>query len=122
MQPFQYSVISKPTTQFIEALATNEQSANYDIALPGSNPLWLVQGFTLLAVENLAFELRLYSKAANGLGVMASENLCGLWQFGAATAGPPASPGYPTNLDALYAFDIQGNNIPYRDLDAVAVA
>jgi hypothetical protein len=114
---YQRPVFSNPTTQFVEALATNGMSANYEIELPGRSPFWFVRAFALLAVENLTFEVALFSSASNATGVMATENYIGSWQFGAWNAAIPASQGYPTGADGLYKAYIDGNIIPFWDKD-----
>ena len=120
---YQRPVFSNPTTDFVEALITNAQSANYDIQLPWSSPTCFVRAFAMLAVEPLAFELALYAKAANNTGVMATEQFIANWQFGQPSGTVPASPGYPTGspgANSLYKYYIDGNLIPYYDLDAMS--
>lgn len=114
---YQRPVVSNPTTDFIEGLATGVGSAIYSLALPDKSPFWFIKGFTLVATENLQYEIQLFSKAAGGTGVLATENFIGAWQFSALSAGPPAFPGYPITGDGLFLFYIDGNMIPYIDQD-----
>lgn len=114
---YQSAVYSNPATDFIEALATNAMSANVDLTLPNGATFWFIRAFTLIATENLQFELALFSKAVNATGVILTENFISAWQFSAMQASVPASPGYPSGADGLFKFAIEGNKMPYRDLD-----
>lgn len=121
MYPFQRAVRSKPTVDFLEALVTNAISATVNLKLPTRDANWLVQAFELTATENLAYELWLFSSAVNLAGGF-DDKFIGAWQFNAATAAVPASPGYPVSADPLFRYYIDGTGIPYTDLDAMTAS
>lgn len=125
---FQQPVSSRPTVDFLEALATNAASATVSLALATRNPFWFIRAISLVALENLDYEIQFYSKASNLGGTFTTDNFVGLWQFAAMTATVPASPGYPVDpvdsspADPYYHFYIDGLAIPYFDADQLAAA
>jgi hypothetical protein len=128
MRNYQRPVYSNPTVDFLEALTTNQASATVNLPLPTRDAAWFVQSFTLVSVENLEWELQVFSSADNLGGTVATAKFIGSWQFVAMVAGPPASPGYPVDqvdaspADALYKYYIDGNMIPYLDEDQLSAA
>lgn len=124
---YQFPVQSDPTTQFTQAIPQNGASENTDLVLPQKDPLWFIVAIELLAMQNLDFELWLFSRASNLGGTFGSENFLSSWQFVAQAAGPPATPGSLVTpvggvQDPIYRWYIDGNMMPYRDLDAIAPA
>lgn len=128
MRNYQRPVYSDPTTDFTQALTTNQATPTVSLPLPTRDAAWFVRAFTLIAVQNLAYELQIFSSADNLGGTVATAKFIGAWQFSAMLAGPPASPGYPVDptdispADGLYKFYIDGNMIPYLDEDQMAAA
>ena len=119
MQAYQRPVLSNPTTQFIEALAQNAISANYDIPLPTRDPCWFVRSLSIVAVQNLSYELWLFARAANLGGTIATDYFVGVWQFGPLVAGDP---GWTVGADPLFHYYIDGTMIPYLDRDMMSPA
>lgn len=126
MENFQLPVFSNPTENYTEALTVNTITANNDLVLPNRNTHWFVRAIELISVQNLAWELWLFSKAANMAGTMQTDYLIGMWQFGPWVAGmgtTPSSPGYPvyqsgsSPADQYYRAYIDGLVVPYRDQD-----
>lgn len=123
MDAFQLPVASVPTVNYTEYLGTNFISANNDLPLPNRKPNWFVRAIELISVQNLAWELWLFSKAANMAGTMQTDYLLGMWQFGPWQSTAPASPGYPVFMsgsspaDQFYRAYIDGLFVPYRDQD-----
>lgn len=128
MRNYQRPVYSDPATDFIEALTTNQATATVSLPLPTRDAAAYIQAFTLIAVQNLAYELQVFSSADNLGGTVATARFIGAWQFVPMLAGPPASPGYPVDqvdaspADTLYKFYIDGNMIPYLDEDQMEAA
>lgn len=120
---YQRPVSSDPTVHFLEGLAQNQGSATVDLVLPLRNPLWFVRAISIIATENLAYEIQLFTRAQNMGATIPTDHFCGVWQFGVLYAGPPAAPGYPfdpadvTPSNAFYHQYVDGNMIPYWDLD-----
>ena len=115
LSAFQQPVISTPTTDFIEALAQNAISANYNLPLPrAKTPNWLIRAITLVAVQNLTYELWLFRSATNLTGAVATDALIGFWQFQALSSGQP---GFTVTGDSLFHYYIDGLEIPYYDQD-----
>lgn len=114
---YQNPVQSNPATQFTEELITNAMSANVDLVLPGRNALWFIRSIAIIATENLQYELALFSRSVNATGVIATEAYVGSWQFGSWQTAVPASPGYISGADGLFKGYVDGNLIPYFDLD-----
>jgi hypothetical protein len=125
---FQRPVRSNPTTDFAEALTTNQASATVNLVLPTRDPFWFIRAFTLVAKQNLAYEIQAYARATNLGGTIATDYFIGVWQFMAMSAGPPASPGYPVDAvdispaDTLYHYYVDGNMMPYYDADQLDAA
>lgn len=113
----QQVVVSNSVTQFTEAIAQNGISANYNLQLPGRHAFWLIRGFSIVAVQNLAYELWLFNSATPTLGAVATEKWNGVWAFGALSAGDP---GYAVTGDALFHYYVDGNMIPYYDEDVAS--
>lgn len=120
---YQHPVSSNPTTQFLEFLQTNDASVNTDLVLPSKDPLWFIRAITLVATQNLTYELALFSRADNLNGTLDTDYFIGNWQFTVMNGSVPASPGYPVTIpsaspgDSFYHFYIDGNFVPYYDLD-----
>lgn len=125
---YQRPVQSNPTTQFTEALDTNDCSATVNLVLPSRDPFWFLRAFTLVAVQNLSYELQVYSSATNLGGAFSTDKFIGVWQFMAMYAGPPASPGYPvippggSPGDPFYHYYVDGNMLPYFDGDQLVAS
>lgn len=125
LSAFQQAVRSNPVTDFTEALVLNAGSINYDLVLPLRNPLWFVRAITIVSVQNLQWELMLFQSADNMDGSIVGQQFNSVWQFGTLLPGPPASPGYPFTIPdvtpdpSLYNFYVDGNSIPYTDMDAL---
>lgn len=120
---YQQPVMSNPATDFTEQLVTNAGSANVDLTLPGKDALWFIRAIALIAVQNLAYELQLFTSADNMGPTIATDNFLATWEFGAITSGPPAGAGYPfdvpdvTPQNGYYHYYIDGNMMPYYDKD-----
>lgn len=120
---YQLPVASDPTVDFLEALATNEISADVNLVLPTRDSLWFIRAISIVCLQNLAWEVQLFTKAANLGGTFDTDNFLGVWQFGVLVPGPPASPGYPVTevgaspADPYFHQYIDGNMMPYYDLD-----
>lgn len=120
---YQQPVRSNPTVDFTEALVTNAGSANVDLTLPTRDALWFVRAIAIIATENLAYELQLFDSAENMGATIPEDHFVAVWQFGVLSAAVPASPGYPfdvpdvTPQNGFYHFYVDGNGIPYYDLD-----
>jgi hypothetical protein len=114
----QRPVTSNPATQFVEALAQDEISINYDLALPVKSPLVFVNGFTIVSAENLAWELWLFATSIGLTDLPSTDALVGMWAFPVIAAQQvgytvtPAGTGVP---NTLYRYHITGNMIPYYD-------
>ena len=125
---FQRPVRSNPTVDFLEGLGTNDGTATVNLVLPTRDAFWFIRAFTLVATENLVYELQLYSGATNLGGTFATDKFIAVWQFMALSAGPPASPGYPfippglSPGDALFHYYVDGNMMPYFDGDQLAAS
>ena len=128
LSAFQRPVQSKPTVDFLDGVHVNDASANTDLILPGRDPFWFVRAISIVSVQNLAWELQVYSKAVNLGGDFDTDNFLGVWQFGVLAVGPPASPGWPVGVptaspgDSLYHFYVDGNMMPYYDADQLAAS
>jgi len=130
LSAFQLPVSSRPTVDFLEDLPTNVASATVDLSLPLRDAFWFVRAITIVSVQNLAWELMLFSTAANNLGgSLAAQSFIGVWQFGPLVVGPPASPGWPIAPvdespapDAWYRYYVDGNMMPYFDGDQLAAS
>ena len=125
---FQRPVRSNPTVDFLEGLGENDGTATVNLVLPTRDAYWFIRAFTLVATENLVYELQLYSSATNLGGTFATDKFIGVWQFMSMIAGPPASPGYPfippglSPGDAFYHYYVDGNMMPYFDGDQLSAA
>ena len=123
LSAYQLPIASKPTVDFLEGLATNQASATVDLLLPQRMPMWFVRAISIVSVQNLAWELQTFSRSDNGGPTLETDYFNAVWQFGALAVGPPASPGWPFDaVDAtppndFYHFYIDGNMMPYQDLD-----
>ena len=123
MSAYQQPVRSDPTVDFAEALHVNEISTNVDLILPSRDPLWFIRAISLVAMQNLAYELWLFSSATNLDGTIAGDRFVAYWQFGPLSGTAPATPGYPVDFvglspaDGLYRYYVDGNMMPYWDLD-----
>ena len=123
---YQIAVRSNPDTDFTEALATNEASATVDLRLPTRDPLWFIRAISIVSVQNLAWEVMLFTSADNMGATLQTDRFLGTWQFGAMTVGPPAYPGWPIDTpetspdNGYYHFYIDGNMMPYYDMDQMA--
>lgn len=120
LSAYQKPVSSKPTVDFLEALAQDEASATVNLRLPLRDPLWFIRAISIIAVQNLAWELQLFNSAINMGLTMASDGFVSVWQFGVI---PAQGPGYPFTLEsgdpanAFFHQYIDGNMMPYWDLD-----
>ena len=127
LSAFQVPVASNPAVDFLDALATNEASPNVDLKLPWRDPFAFIRAISIISVQNLAWELMLFERAANLGSTLDTDYFSAVWQFGPMVVGPPASPGYPVNditispdENAFYHYYIDGNMMPYRDLDQLS--
>lgn len=122
---YQRAVASNPTTQFTEALAINAGTINYDLVLPLRDAWWFVRGISIVSKEALQWELWLFSKAVNMDGTLLGQNFLASWQFWEPNVGPPATPGWPIDIPDvtpqpdLYNYYVDGNMMPYVDMDQV---
>ena len=116
----QLAVASKHASQFTEALTQDQISANYDLQI---GPKWsycFINGFSIVSTENLAWELWLFNSATNLTSDPQTDGLVGMWAFSATMAGgvgftvTPAATGV---ANPLFRYYINGNMIPYTDLD-----
>lgn len=122
LSAYQQPVRSNPAVHFLEALDTNEGSANVELRLPTRDPLWFVRAITLVAVQNLDYELQLFSSAVNMGATIALDKFNAVWQFGALSNVAPASPGYPFTpadkvANGFFHYYVDGNSMPIWDLD-----
>lgn len=126
LSAYQLPVVSNPAVNFLEAIATNEISANVDLKLPRGQNYCFIRAIGLVATENLDYELWVFSSATNLGGTIPTEKVIGIWQFQALSAVTPATPGYPVTPvggvgDPLFHYYIDGNMIPYYDSDFASV-
>mgnify|MGYP001578599166 CR=1 FL=1 len=125
---FQLPVASRPTVDFLQGLAVNEASDTVDLVLPWRNPFAFIRAISIIATQNLAYELMLFERAVNLGGTLPTDYFSAVWQFGPMVVGPPASPGWPVTPvgqspgDPFYHYYIDGNMMPYRDLDQMDAA
>lgn len=124
LSAYQLAVRSNPEVDFLEALATNEASADVELRFPTREPHYFIRAVSIVSLENLAWEVQLFSKAVNSGATFATDQFNAVWQFGPLLAGPPASPGYPYTpvggtLSPFYHQYVDGNWMPYVDMDQV---
>ena len=121
LSAYQQPVQTDPATQFTEALVTNDIGANVSLVLPGRTPYWFIRAFSIVSVQNLAWELWLFTSATNLGGTVATEKFHSVWAFAALSAGPPADPGYAVSAGSppseLFHYYVDGNMMPYYDAD-----
>lgn len=120
MDSFQIPVTSNPATQFTQAIAQNEISQNTDLALPSRVPYWRINAITITALQNLIYELWLFSTAANLAGALATDGgFIGVWQFSALASGGAGYTVTPVggSADPLFHYYIDGLAVPYIDRD-----
>ena len=123
LSAYQLPIASKPTVDFLEGLAQDQASATVSLRLPSRVGPWFVRAISIISVQNLAWELQTFSRADNGGVTLETDYFNAVWQFGAMVVGPPASPGWPFDaVDAtppndFYHFYIDGNMMPYQDVD-----
>jgi len=103
-------------TDFIGALATN--AVGYaDLALPGAlsgmggRARCRLSMITIVATENLSYEVMLFSKAAHATADPDTDSFLGRWSWQAADAVRIAGAG-------LYYYSIFGLDVPYTDDDS----
>jgi hypothetical protein len=122
MNAYQQAVPSNPSTQFVQAIAQNEISQNEELTLPGKQAHWFIRGFEIVATQNLAYELWLFSSAVNLDGTLLGDKLVGLWAFGVLAAQDPGWTVTPVGgvANGLFHYYIDGNMIPYVDRDVMA--
>lgn len=103
-------------TEFTGALATNAVEYE-DIALPsalsgiGGRARIRLSMISIIATENLDYELMLFSKDTHATSDPDTNSFLGNWRFVAATAVRIAGAG-------LYYYFISGLDVPYVDDDA----
>lgn len=117
---YQVPIRSITTSHFTEAMTTDQISANYNIGLPIQQARVYINGFTLVSMENLTWELWLFDSATNLTSDPATDRLVGLWQFQAIVAGQvgyTVTPAAGGGANALFRYHVTGNMIPYLDLD-----
>ncbi len=125
LSAYQQPVRSKPAVDYIEQLLVNTSTATVSLRLPTKDPLWFVRAISIIAVQNLAYELQLFSSADNMGATIDTDKFIAVWQFGPLVVGPPSSPGYPFTTpdispdNGYYHFYVDGNMIPYYDLDTL---
>lgn len=122
LSAYQNPIFSNPAVDFLEALATNQASATVNLKLRTMDPLWFIRAIAIIAKENLAFELQLFSRAVNSGATIPDDDFVAVWQFAPLVVGPPASPGYPSApvdgaANGFFRQYVDGNMIPYFDLD-----
>ena len=118
---YQVPILSAPATQFTEALVQDAISANYNLGLPRQVSRVFINGFTIVSMENLAWELWLFDKATGLTALPGTDRLVGMWAFPAIAAqqvGYTVTSGGVPNV--LFRYHITGNMIPYLDQDYVA--
>lgn len=117
---YQVPILSLPSSQFTETLAQDQISANYNLGLPIQQARVFINGFTIVSMENLSWELWLFDKAANLTADPATDRLVGLWQFSALVAGQvgyTVTPQATGVANTLFRYHVIGNMIPYLDRD-----
>lgn len=125
---FQLPAQSSPTVDFLEALSTNDASATVDLALPTRDPFWFIRAISIVAVQNLAYELQFYSSADNLGGTLPTDKFIGVWQFSEESTSVPASPGAPITPhdvsppDGFFRYYIDGLWVPYFDGDILSAS
>jgi len=119
----QYTWSTDPLTQFRGTIAQNA-GVDLDLAMSGAatvpNPTALagvngdcrgsLKSLTIVSVENLAWELILWEKAAHGTAVLGSVRFIGRWTFIAGDAVRVAGAGD-------YYYYIDGLDVPIVDAD-----
>jgi len=111
---FQRPILSDPATQFIEALAQDAISDNYDLRCQERQHSFFIRAITIVAVQNLAYELWLFRSATNFTAAVGTDKFIGVWQFAALTAGQP---GFTVGGGSLFRYYIDGLMVPYWDED-----
>lgn len=115
---YQAPIGSLPSSQFTEALIQDAISGNYNLGLPPQQPHVFVNGFTIVSMENLSWEVWLFDSATNLTSDPATDALVGMWQFSAIVAtqvGYTVTSGGAAN--PLFRYHVTGNMIPYLDRD-----
>jgi len=125
---YQLPVRSSPTTDFTEALLTNQGSATVNLKLPSRDPLWFIRAISIIATQNLDYELQLFTRTVNMGATLPTDYFNSVWQFGDMSSAAPAAAGYPfdpvdsTPSNGYYHYFIDGNLLPYYDLDQMLAA
>ncbi len=119
---FLYPVVSKPTVNFLDALAAASSSFTPPFIgtainnLPGVPPLnsrrYLIRGIEYLAMENVGLEFDFWSSAAGLTNVIGTDTFLGRYQFASAN-------GVQFNSTGLYRYFAWGLDLPYRDDDTI---
>ncbi len=127
LSAFQQAVRSNPATDFTEALIANEASATVNLKLPSKNPLWFIRAISIIATQDLQYEVQLFGKAVNMGPTLETDWFIAAWQYYTLVVGPPASPGWPIDTvdmspdNGFYHFYIDGNMMPYYDMDQLTL-
>jgi len=79
LSAYQVPVASDPRLHFLPALTTNQISANVDLVLPMKQAYWFIRAITLVSVQNLDWELWLFSRAANLGTTFVTDFFLGVW-------------------------------------------
>lgn len=123
LSAYQQPIQSDPTTDFIEALGQNEISVNVDLNLPSKDPAWFIRAISIIATQDRAYELWVFSSATNLDGTITGDKFIAYYQFATKSAGPPATAGSSVDFVGLSPADthvryyVDGLMIPYYDAD-----
>jgi hypothetical protein len=114
------TVRSNPAVDFLSALAQNEIGPMNNLAIPKG--LWqptYVVGASIVSMENLAYEVWLYSTLAGYTADPATDTFLGMFSFQQKQAGDPGQQVtlHGGALNPLYRYSISNLVIPYVDQD-----
>lgn len=115
---FVYPVVSRPTVDFLDALAAAANTFQAPFVggpinnLPGVPPInsrrYFIRGIEYLATENVGLEFDFFSSAAGLTDVIGTDTFLSRYQFASAN-------GVQFNGGALYRYFSWGLDLPYYD-------